>query len=255
MNENQKKKIKNLIEARLGMEFLDINKSSKHGCILYLKDHTDVYFHLNIADNELFNLFSLNFANEALIKKNLLPTIMKNNFYSQLQQMKDIFASSKNQKNYGFKLLLSLIDIASGHIQDIEKSKTMNLVYTINIPIRSYNNEVYRTIANYEMAIAENEHLIRIKPLKLSEYDNNKDDELLTFRKDQAEIAIKFIFLDIIKCLHYTSFYPFDKNIHSFEANRENENLPFENFSKLETLDEMIYLYKKELLVQEMFEI
>lgn len=255
MDKNQREQMKNLVESRLGMEVLNIKKSTKYGCMLYLKDHTDISFHLNIKDDELFNLYSLLFSNESIIKKDMLPKIMRNNFYSQLGQIQDIFASSGNQKNYGFRLTLSLIEIASGNIHSIENSKPMNLIYTINIPVRSYNSEVYRTIANYEMAILENEHIIKIKPLKLAEYDNNKDEELLTFRKDQPEIALKFIFLDIIKCLHYTSFYPFDKNIHTFEDNRENENLPFENFSKLETLDEMISLYKKEMIIQEMFEI
>lgn len=255
MDKKQKEQIKNLVECRLGLEVLDINKSSKYGCILYLKDHTDVYFHLKIKDDALFNLYSLYFSTKALIKKELLPKIMKNNFYSQLGQIQDIFESSKIQKKYGFKLMISLIDLASGNINHIEKSKPIHLVYTINIPIRSYNADVYSSIANYNMGIVENEHAIKIRPLKLSEYDNNEVHELLTFRKDQPETVLKYIFLDIVKCLHYTSFYPFDKNIHTFEANRETEGLPFENFSKLETLDEMIYLYKKELLVQEMFEI
>lgn len=251
MDKNKIEKIKNLIESRLGMEVLDIKKSSKYGCMLYLKEHTDISFHLNIKDDELFNLYSLLFANESIMKKDLLPKIIGNNFYFQLQQIKDVFEFSTNQKNYGFRLTLSLIEIASGNIQYIENSKPMQLIYTINIPVKS----PYRTIANYEMAIVENEHLIKIKPLKLSEYDTNNNDELLTFEKEQPEIALKFIFLDIIKCLHYTSFYPFDKNIHSFEVNRETENLPFEYFSKLETLDEMISFYQKELMVQEMFEI
>jgi hypothetical protein len=258
MDKHQKEQIKNLIEDRLGIEVLDIDKSNEYGCIIYSKDNKDNYFHLKL-DDEKFNLYSLFSTSDDIRRKQILPNSIKNSFNTQLEQIKDIFEPSINQKrkNYELKLIFSSIQIASGNIKDIKNSKPMSWVYNINIPVRNYsdNGKYFKDVGSYEMEIFENEHVIQIKPLKLSEFYTNKDDELLTFRKVQQEMALKFIFLDIVKCLHYDSFYPFGKNIHSFLSNRETENLPFENFSKLDTLDEMISLYKKEMMIQEMFEI
>lgn len=258
MDKNQKEQIKNLIEARLGIEVLDIDKSSKSGCLIYSKDNRDNYFHLKIDDDQTFNLYSLLATSNNIRIQQLLPNSIKNSFNTQLERIKDIFKTTthQKQKNYGFSLLFSLIEIASGEIKDIKNSKPMSWVYNINIPVRNYsfNGEYVKNVGTYEMEIMENGNTIQIKPLKLAEYNIN-DVELLTFEKDKSEMALKFIFLDIIKCLHYDSFYPFGKNIYSFYANKETENLPFENFSKLSTLDEMISLYEKEIMIQEMFEI
>lgn len=257
MDKHQKEQIKNIIEARLGIEVLDIDKSNEHGCIIYSKDNKDNYFHLKI-DNEKFNLYSLFATSDEIRRIQILPNSIKNSFNTQLEKIKDIFEPSihQNRKNYGFKLIFSLIEIASGNINDIKNSKPMNLVYNINIPVRnySYDGKYFKDVGNCEMEITENENIIQIKPLKWAECNIN-NVELLTFETKQPEMALKFIFLDLVKCLHYDSFYPYDKNIHSFVSNRETENLPFENFSKLETLDEMISLYKKEMIIEEMFEI
>lgn len=240
MIKQHKEQLQKLIMNRCGIVVNRIRKSGD-GFNIYINNDPSMYLHLFKAENKSFDLCLLGHSTKTLEQFSQLDTIIKSGIYKDLMDLKNIFDSSKVK----IPIDIGVIDIASGPLAEIEKSKPMCWVFYITI-----NNLKEQYPSMYTLKIKESEHFIEVTPMAPALYDNqNESNGKIVFKKEYKVEALRLIALDLIKCVHYTT------TISPLFSKTDIEYLPFESFSDLKELDEVLDFYKQEMAVQNMKDI
>lgn len=248
LTKKQKDNLKIFIKEKIGVDVTRISMwnslyqdthPEEENYSLYCKGKTKGAW-LHLKRETANNNFVLNFTAASFVIFADFFHLINKGIYAQLDEIIRIV----DYKNLIVIQEFEILDLALGDLNNLDESldiKWLFLLKYLHLP-----NDHFLHFSTY---VTESENKVIVRSMNENMSVLNGDDEIdLKTREvavfDDKEKALRYFMLSFIECIHYISNYriPFEDTL-------------FEHFEKIETLDELIEVYKKERLVQDMLAI